>query len=772
MPHPPPSSISSFDLHYERPKWYRLAIYDSLLWLLSVIFDCFFREIRPRGAFKIPREGPVIFVAAPHHNQFVDPVLLMNQIKKEANRRISFLIAAKSYKLKAVGTMAKCQLSIPVVRPQDCLVKGTGKIFVDFDKDPLRVIGKDTKFTKECMVKGLVALPQSLGASEIVEVISDTELIIRKEFKSSDKVKLLLTNGTTYKRADKIDQKQVYQMVFDHLLDDGCIGIFPEGGSHDRPDLLPLKAGVAVMALGAMDKNPGCNIKIVPCGMNYFNAHKFRSRAVVEFGDPIEIPKELVKKYANPETNREAVKELLDTITTGLKAVTVTCEDYETLMLIQAVRRLYAGNFAQQLPLPLIVEMNRRLVIGYQHFKNVPKVQEIKEKVLHYNDFLKTLYLPDHDVESCNDEAHKITLIPIFFFRVFKLFILFILALPGATLFSPVFLSTKIISKKKAKEALANSVVKIQANDVIATWKILVSMGIAPIVYSFYASVGTYYCSTHDYFSHWKLFWVWIFLYSCGVLVTYSALLTGEQGMDLFKSIRPLYLSITSGSSIKELKKMRHELSEEITELVNHYGPQLFPNDFNLLDLQKSLNINGDVVYADSDEEEDLKTEELRNRRIAKRKAEKKKKKTQENEDTQELQSSDMKHSSSMSDGISLLNSDNSLTNLPMFSDYILHKNAKNPDLQLDPQSHFGSRVNSNLNSGANSSVSIYDDYRFASQSEHGTASPVRYSRRPHLPETPSSDHMELNFSSKPQGQKTRLRDKIKTKLRENRKDN
>ena len=43
-------------------------------------------------------------------------------------------------------------------------------------------------------------------------------------------------------------------MVFDHLLDDGCIGIFPEGGSHDRPDLLPLKAGVAVMALGAMDK--------------------------------------------------------------------------------------------------------------------------------------------------------------------------------------------------------------------------------------------------------------------------------------------------------------------------------------------------------------------------------------------------------------------------------------------------------------------------------------------------------------------------------------
>lgn len=743
-------SPSSFSLHYEKPKRYRLVIYDCLLWLLSVIFDCFFREIRPRGAFKIPREGPVIFVAAPHHNQFVDPIVLMNQVKREANRRISFLIAAKSYQLKAVGTMAKCQLSIPVIRPQDCLTKGSGKIFIDFESNPLKIIGKNTKFTTECMVKGLIALPQSLGASEVAEIISDTELLIRKEFKNLEKIKELLSQGTSFKRADKVDQKQVYQMVFDHLADEGCIGIFPEGGSHDRPDLLPLKAGVAVMALGAMDKNPDCNIKIVPCGMNYFSAHKFRSRAVVEFGDPIEIPKELVKKYSNPETNREAVKDLLDIITTGLKAVTVTCQDFETLMLIQAARRLYAGNFAQQLPLPLIVEMNRRLVIGYEHFKNVPKVQELKDKVMAYNEFLKTLHLPDHHVESCNDKTHKIALIPSFFIRLFEVICLFILALPGAILFSPVFISSKMISRKKAKEALANSVVKIQANDVIATWKILVAMGIAPVVYSFYASIGTYYCSTHNYFLHWRLFWVWIFLYICGVLVTYSALVTGEQGMDLLKSIRPLYLSITSGSSIKELKKMRAELSEEITELVNSYGPQLYPNDFNLLELQKSLNINGEVNYIDSDEEEELKTEELRQRRLARRKA---KKKFADQDDDSEL-----KNSSSMSDGVSLLNSDNSLTNLPMFSDYVLHKNAKNADLELDPQSLAASRVNSMAN------------IPHVSNSANGSSQ--MNSRRPPLVETASSDHMELNFGSG--GVKSRradLKDKIKLKLRESRKD-
>ena len=43
--------------------------YDCVLLLLRFITQIFFREVRPRGAFNIPRDGPVIFVAAPHNNQ-------------------------------------------------------------------------------------------------------------------------------------------------------------------------------------------------------------------------------------------------------------------------------------------------------------------------------------------------------------------------------------------------------------------------------------------------------------------------------------------------------------------------------------------------------------------------------------------------------------------------------------------------------------------------------------------------------------------------------
>jgi len=66
--------------------------------------------------------------------------------------------------------------------------------------------------------------------------------------------------------------------------------------------------------------------------MNYFHAHKFRSRAVIEFGNPIEVPSELVELYKKGE-KRGAVGSLLETIYQSLVSVTVTSPDYDTLMV-------------------------------------------------------------------------------------------------------------------------------------------------------------------------------------------------------------------------------------------------------------------------------------------------------------------------------------------------------------------------------------------------------------------------------------------------------
>lgn len=88
------------------------------------------------------------------------------------------------------------------------------------------------------------------------------------------------------------------------------------------------------MALGAMANNPSVKVKIVPVGMSYFHPHKFRSRAVVEFGHAMDVPEDLIKNFKQGgKGKRESVGKLLEMIHDGLKTVTVRAPDYETLMV-------------------------------------------------------------------------------------------------------------------------------------------------------------------------------------------------------------------------------------------------------------------------------------------------------------------------------------------------------------------------------------------------------------------------------------------------------
>ena len=88
------------------------------------------------------------------------------------------------------------------------------------------------------------------------------------------------------------------------------------------------------MALGAMANDPTVQVKIVPVGLSYFHAHRFRSRAVVEFGNALDVPPELVEMFKQGGAQkREAVAKFLDLVYDGLKTVTIRAPDYDTLMV-------------------------------------------------------------------------------------------------------------------------------------------------------------------------------------------------------------------------------------------------------------------------------------------------------------------------------------------------------------------------------------------------------------------------------------------------------
>ncbi|KAJ1529002.1 hypothetical protein HK405_002505, partial [Cladochytrium tenue] len=125
--------------------------YRAVLRLFTFSLDVFYREVRARGTFKVPRHGPVIFVIAPHASQFVDPfVVLMH-----AGRKIGFLAAKKSMDLFWIGMFARSIDSIPVVRPQDIAKTGAGKIF--FKKDSTTtVLGAGSRFLSELHPRAVI----------------------------------------------------------------------------------------------------------------------------------------------------------------------------------------------------------------------------------------------------------------------------------------------------------------------------------------------------------------------------------------------------------------------------------------------------------------------------------------------------------------------------------------------------------------------------------------------------------------------------------------
>ncbi|KAJ6108236.1 hypothetical protein N7523_009559 [Penicillium sp. IBT 18751x] len=581
-------------------------LYDLVLWSFSVLIDLFFREVHPRGSWKIPRRGPIIIVAAPHANQFVDSLVLMRVIRSEAHRRISWLIAEKSFRRKFIGLLARGIGTLPVARAMDNLKPGTGTIYLpDPVNEPTLLRGIGTNFEGPGFEKeGTIALPTINGTSHssaIAEIRGPEELILKKPFKHRDALFQLTGRndigndgtfsgdaaeqvpdfkGSKFKVAPHVDQTAVYEAVFARLNAGGCVGIFPEGGSHDRPSLLPLKAGVALMALGTLADNPDCGLKIVPCGMNYFHAHKFRSRAVIEFGNPIEVPKEIVEQFKQGD-RRESVGALLDIIYQSLVAVTVTSPDYETLMVIQAARRLY-NTKGKKLPLPMVVELNRRLVKGYNHFKDDPRIVNLRKSIVNYNKQLRILGIRDHQVQYAKFSIVQV--VATLIYRLGKLALLTIGTLPGLLLFTPVFVATKYLSMKKSKEALAASTVKLQGRDVMATWKLLIALAFAPAVYAFYTTMFTYWTYRNriqGLVPDWVPLWLVVVI---GVVIfptiSFAALRIGEVGMDIVKSLRPLVLCLnpSSANTLVKLRAKRAMLAQQVDEAINTLGPELFPD--------------------------------------------------------------------------------------------------------------------------------------------------------------------------------------------------
>jgi len=122
--------------------------------------------------------------------------------------------------------------------------------------------------------------------------------------------------------------------------------------------------------------------------------------------------------------------------------------------------------------------------------------------------------------------------------------------------------------------------VKVAGRDVLATWKVLISLGVAPVVYGFYAFLATAVAVRAGMPLKWRL-WMPFLTLTVLPIMNYAALKFGEAGVDVLKSLRQLIVELIPGQqrSLDKLKAMRLRLANEVAVVINEFGPKLY-DDF------------------------------------------------------------------------------------------------------------------------------------------------------------------------------------------------
>jgi glycerol-3-phosphate O-acyltransferase / dihydroxyacetone phosphate acyltransferase len=193
-----------------------------------------------------------------------------------------------------------------------------------------------------------------------------------------------------------------------------AIGIFPEGITHDDPQLKTIKTGAARMALELEHRHGGkLGLLIVPVGLNFSAKEKYRSEVLVNFGEPMRAA-DFLEGY--PEHKKECIHVLNERIEQSIQSLILHIPQLEQVRVVEAIRRLYmerlrvANRMVSEPVSPRVAELriNQNLAETVEHiYKAAPeRATAFTAKLDAYEQGLKRLQLS----ERWLDEPRKRTL--------------------------------------------------------------------------------------------------------------------------------------------------------------------------------------------------------------------------------------------------------------------------------------------------------------------------------------------------------------------------
>jgi 1-acyl-sn-glycerol-3-phosphate acyltransferase len=326
------------------------------------------------------------------------------------------------------------------------------------------------------------------------------------------------SNEMTFERARTILQRG------------GAIAIFPEGTTHDDPQLRELKTGAARIALGAQLPSTF----IGPVGIYYTAKHLFRSSVLVVFGEPIEVkPVELDDRGEPPP---KEVEQLTAEIEKGLDALTLQADSHAALDLIGRAEDIFTADEDQ--PLAEELELRRRFIGGYHYLRDrdPQRLEKLQSSIVQFESELRRAKIDVHELRPDLDAS-----------RLFRVLVLLPLALVGAVVHYPTYRLVGLLARRFSKGERV----------LVATVKFLGALALYPITYIVLAALAG-----------WVVGWEWgVFTLIALPLLGYTALRVFEDIDDMIGDVRALLHRVLRKRGYARLQAQRRAIRDEIGDV-------------------------------------------------------------------------------------------------------------------------------------------------------------------------------------------------------------
>lgn len=345
--------------------------------------------------------------------------------------------------------------------------------------------------------------------------------------------------------SDMTRNTETFDRAHDLLAKGGALALFPEGTSHSDPALKPLKTGAARIVLEAEQKVPGLGVRIVPVGLLFDAKQAFRSRALVQVGEPLDPAPEIDLAARDPVA---AFRALTVRIDAALKDITLNYHTWEDARLAARAADLYRRRHSEapgRGRLSESVAVRRTFLDGYRDLRerHPERTAAVVEAVREYDGLLHAFDLRDDQVGA----AYRLPPAVRFVVRsLMRMLIHLPVALVGAILTWPIYRLVGAIVKRVNDHP-----------DQTATLKVIGSFFLFPLTWIAEGVLAGHYLNA----------WIGVVLTLTAPFTAYGALLFNDQRAAFWRESRAYLLLRTRRRLAAELKEKREAVLRQVEDL-------------------------------------------------------------------------------------------------------------------------------------------------------------------------------------------------------------